>query len=85
MPSLREHLARTPEIRPRNFARWMAPALNGWGTPTTPRLVEEAALTVLAHVVGQSGPTREQLMVERQRFERLVYAIHRLPERGGGG
>jgi hypothetical protein len=84
MPSLRDHLARTPEVRARNLGRWMAPALNGWGTPTAPRLVEEAALTVLAHVVSQTGPTREQLVLQRRQFERLLHAIHRLPEREGG-
>jgi hypothetical protein len=85
MPSLRDHLLRTPEVRPRNLGLWMAPALAGWGTPTSPRLVEEAALTVLAHVVQESGPTREQLVRERVRFERLENIVLRLPERGGGG
>jgi hypothetical protein len=28
---------------------------------------------------------REQLVFERQRFDRLVQILHRLPERNGGG
>ena len=84
MPSLRDHLIRTPEVRSRNLAAWMAPALGERVTQMAPRLFEEAALTVLAHVFGESGPIREQLVFERRRFERLVQLIHRLPERGGG-
>jgi len=40
-------------------------------------------MTVLVHVVRESGPIREQLLFERRRFERLVHIIHCLPERGG--
>ena len=83
MPSLRDHLIRTPEIRPRNLSAWMAPALGERATPMAPRFFEEAALTVLAHVFRESGPIREQLVGERRRFEGLVHVIHRLPERGG--
>jgi hypothetical protein len=83
MPSLRDHLIRTPEIRPRTLGTWIAPALGERATPMSPRILEEAALSVLAHIVGQSGPIREQLVGERRRFERLVHVIHRLPERGG--
>jgi hypothetical protein len=36
-------------------------------------------------VFRQSGPLREQLVFERHRFERLVHAVHRCPERRGGG
>ncbi len=85
MPSLRDHVLRTSEIRPRNLSAWMAPALVERATPMAPRFFEEAALTVLAHVFRESGPIREQLLFERHRFERLVHVIHRLPGRGGGG
>jgi hypothetical protein len=85
MPSLRDHLIRTTEIRPRNLSAWMAPALGERAIPLAPRFFEEAALTVLAHVFRESGPIREQLLFERRRFERLVQLIHRLPDRRGGG
>jgi hypothetical protein len=52
-------------------------------TPMSPRILEEAAITVLAHVVRESGPIREQLLFEQRRFERLVHIIHCLPNRGG--
>jgi hypothetical protein len=84
MPSLRDHLDRTPEVRSRNLAAWMAPALVERPTPVVPRYFEEAALTVLAHVFRDSGPIREALVFERRRFERLVQLIHRLPASGGG-
>jgi hypothetical protein len=38
-----------------------------------------------AHVLRESGPTRERLVYERRRFGRLVQLIYRLPEWGGGG
>ena len=85
MPALRDHLIRTPEVRSRNLAAWMAPALGERATPMAPRFFEEAALTVLAHVFRESGPIREALVYERRRFERLVQLIHRLPARGGEG
>jgi len=85
MPSLRDHLIRTPEVRYRNLSAWMAPALGERATPLPDRFFEEAALTVLAHVFRESGPIKEQLVYERRRFERLVQLIHRLPERGGSG
>lgn len=84
MPSLRDHLDRTPGVRPRDLAAWMAPALGERTTPLPSRFFEEAALTVLAHVFRESSPIREALVYERRRFERLVQLIHRLPERGGG-
>jgi hypothetical protein len=84
MPSLRDHLNRTPEVRSRNLTAWMAPALGERATPLPDRFFEEAALTVLAHVFRDSGPIREALVFERRRFERLVQLIHRLPERGRG-
>ena len=84
MPSLRDHLHRTPAVRPRDLAAWMAPAL-GRAAPAASRYLEEAALTVLAHVFRDAGLTREALVFERLRFERLVHLIHRLPARGGGG
>jgi hypothetical protein len=85
MPSLRDHLIRTPEVRARNLSAWMAPALGDRPTPLPDRFFEEAALTVLAHVFRDSGPIREKLLYERRRFERLVQLIHRLPDREGGG
>jgi len=84
MPSLRDHLTRTPAVRPRDLAAWMAPAL-GRVAPAAPRYLEEAALTVLAHVFRDAGLTREAIVFERHRFERLVQLIHRLPARGGDG
>jgi hypothetical protein len=84
MQLLRDHLNRTPEVRSRNLAAWMAPALGERATPLPDRFFEEAALTVLAHVFRDSGPIREALVFERRRFERLVQLIHRLPERAGG-
>jgi hypothetical protein len=85
MPSLRDHLDRTPEVRSRNLAAWMAPAVGERATPLPDRFFEEAALTVLAHVFRDSGPIREALIFEGRRFERLVQLIHRLPARGGDG
>ena len=85
MHLLRDHLNRTPEVRSRNLAAWMAPALGERATPPPDRFFEEAALTVLAHVFRDSGPIREALVFERRRFERLVQLIHRLPARGGDG
>jgi len=85
MNSLRDHLNRTPEVRSRNLAAWMAPALGERATPLPDRFFEEAALTVLAHVFRDSGPIREALVFERRRFERLVQLIHRLPATGGDG
>lgn len=83
MPSLRDHLNRTPEVRSRNLATWMAPALGLRATPMSPRFFEDAALTVLAHVLRDAGPIHEVLALERRRFDQLVYTIHRLPARGG--
>ena len=85
MLSLRDHLNRTPQVRSRDLAAWMAPALGPREYQMAPRFFEEAALTVLAHVFRESGPIKEQLVYERRRFERLVQLIYRLPERGGGG
>ena len=85
MQSLRDHLNRTPEVRSRNLAAWMAPALGERATPMPDRFFEEAALTVLAGVFRDSGPIREALVFERRRFERLAQLIHRLPARGGDG
>jgi hypothetical protein len=85
MPSLPEHVARTPAVRARSFAMAVAPFI-GERVGTLPiRHVEDAANTVLAAVFQQSGPLREQLVFERPRFERLVYTVHRCPERRGGG
>jgi len=85
MPSLPEHVARTPAVRARSFALSVAPFI-GERVGTLPiRHVEDAAITVLAAVFQQNGPLREQLVFERRRFERLVHAVHRCPERRGGG
>ncbi len=84
MPSLRDHLLRTPAVRVRDLSSWMAPSLGERATPLPDRFFEEAALTVLAHVFRESGPIREQLVHERRGFERLVQLIHRLPANGGG-
>src|SRR6185437_5899143 len=80
MPSHRDHLIRTPGVRSRNLSAWMAPALGERVTPLPDRFFEEAALTVLAHVIRDAGPIREQLVYERRRPERLVQLIHRLPK-----
>ncbi|MEW5991623.1 MAG: hypothetical protein AB1736_09825 [Chloroflexota bacterium] len=61
----------------------MAPALGLRATPMSPRFFEEAALTVLAHVLRDAGPIHEVLALERRRFDELVYLMHRLPDRGG--
>jgi hypothetical protein len=70
MPSLRDHLIRTAEVRYRNLSAWMAPALGERATPLPDRFFEEAALTVLAHVFRESGPIREQLVYA---WRRRVY------------
>jgi len=85
MLSLRDHLNRTPQVRSRDLAAWMAPALGPREYQMAPRFFEEAALTVLAHVFRDAGPIREALVYERRRFERLVQLVHRLPARRGGG
>ena len=61
------------------------PFLGERRNPYRTHLVEESALRVLAAVYQQTGVLREQLVFERQRFDRLVQLIHRLPERDGGG
>ena len=89
MPSLREHLGRVPDVRARNLGAWMAPAFGERAVPVSPRVLEEAALSVFAHVVAHSGPIREQLTSERRHFARLVDQVHRLPSaprsQDGGG
>ncbi len=85
MPSLHDHLLRTPYVEPRSFALSVVPFLGERRDPYRTHLVEESALRVLAAVYQQTGILREQLVFERQRFDRLVQLIHRLPERDGGG
>jgi hypothetical protein len=63
----------------------MAPALIDRAAPMAPRFVEEAALSVLAHVMREQGPVREALVADRRRFEVLAAVVHRLPPAGGGG
>ncbi len=84
MPSLRESVGRIEAIRPRSLSLWMAPFIGERAAETPTRVLEDAALTVLSVVFARSGPFREQLLLERRRFEHLTGAIHRLPaERGG--
>ena len=85
MPSLLELFDRTPVIRPRSFGMSVAPFIGERVGTFAIRHVEDAAITVLASVFRQSGPLREQLVFERHRFERLVVAVHRCPDRRGGG
>ncbi len=85
MPSLRDHLLRTPYVQPRSFASTVAPFIGERAGSVPTRHVEDAALTVLAAVYQQTGLLREQIIFERRRFERLVHLIHRLPTREGGG
>ena len=85
MPSLPEHVSRTPEVRARPFALLVAPFIGERAGTFAPRYVEDAAITVLAAVFQQSGPIREQLLFERRRFERLRNLVHRCPEWRGGG
>lgn len=85
MPSLLELFDRTPSVRARSFGMSVAPFIGERVGSFPIRHVEEAAIAVLAAVFQQSGPLREQLVFERPRFERLVSAVHRCPDRRGGG
>ena len=85
MPTLRESIARAPYVEPRSLALMVAPILRTPSDPYRARLVEEAALTVLSAVIGRTGVTREQLVLEQRRFHAIVTLIHRLPAPGGGG
>ena len=85
MPSLFEHVNRAPVIRPRSLGMSVAPFIGERVGSFPIRHVEDAAITVLASVFQQSGPLREQLLFERPRFEGLVVAVHRCPDRRGGG
>ena len=84
MNSLPEHVRRTQPVRARSLALMVAPFIGGRVGNLPIRHVEDAAITVLAAVYSQSGPLREQLVTERARFERLVYAVHSAPARRGG-
>jgi hypothetical protein len=84
MNSLPEHVRRVQAIRPRSFALAVAPFIGERAGTLPIRYVEDAAITVLAAVFQQGGPLREQLVTERHRFERLVHAVHRCPDRRGG-
>ena len=86
MPSLRESVGRTEAIRPRSLSLAMAPFIGERAAETPARFLEEAALTVLSVVFARSGPFREQLLLDRRRFERLTNLVLRLPPattRGG--
>lgn len=85
MPSLRDSVGRTPAIRPRALSLQIAPFLGDRAAGTPQRILEEAALTVLATVFARSGPFREQLLLERRRFERLAGLVLRLPAAPRGG
>ena len=85
MPSLRESVGRTSPIRPRSLSLWMAPFIGDRAAETPSRILEDAALTVLANVFARSGPFREQLLTERRHFERLTVLVHRLPVARRGG
>jgi hypothetical protein len=84
MRSLRDHLVPVPVIRPRSLGAAIAPAMASRSNPATSRIVEEAAITVLAHIYAEAGPIREALTAERRRFEVLAAIVHRLPPAGGG-
>jgi len=62
----------------------MAPHLGDRAAETPPRILEEAAITVLATVFARSGPFREQMLLDRSRFERLAGLVLRLPAAKGG-
>jgi hypothetical protein len=79
MPSLREHFVHLPEVRPRTLAGIMAPALSERANPVSPRMLEESAAFLFAHVAQAGGPFREQRLADRRRFVRLVDVVHRLP------
>jgi hypothetical protein len=85
MPSLRESVGRTPAIRPRSLSLWMAPFIADRAAETPPRILEDAALTVLSVVFARSGPFREQLLLDRRRFDQLIGLVHRLPAASRGG
>jgi len=85
MNSLPEHLLQLEAIRPRSISSAVAPYLGPRAGTLPAHYVEEAAFTILASVLQQGAPLREQLLTERPRFERLVTLVHRAPERRGGG
>ena len=87
MSSLRDSVDRTPAIRPRALSMWVAPLMGDRAAETPPRVLEEAALTVLATVFARSGPFREQLLLDPRRFERIAGLVLRMPAapRGGDG
>jgi hypothetical protein len=63
----------------------MAPFIGDRAAETPPRILEDAALTVLATVFARSGPFREQLLLDRRRFDHLIGFVHRLPAASRGG
>jgi hypothetical protein len=85
MPSLRDSVGRTPAIRPRALSLAIAPFIGDRVAATPPRILEDAALTVLATVFARSGPFREQLLLDRRRFERIAGLVLRLPASSSGG
>lgn len=84
MSSLPERVRRIEAVRPRSISSAAVPYLGARAGTIPARYVEEAALTILASVLLQAGPLREQLVGERGGFERLVNFVYRAPERRGG-
>jgi hypothetical protein len=90
MRPLRDHLTRVPELRIRSWASSLAPAFSGRTASVPPRLLEEQAAFLFAHVAtAVGGPFREQLIADRSRYLRLVDHVHRCPSvsrptEGGG-
>ena len=85
MTTLRDHVARMPSVEPRSLALLVAPHLGERSDHYRDHLVEAAALTVLGAVVQRTAVSREELVLERRRFNGLVSLIHRLPASDGGG
>lgn len=85
MTTLRDHVARMSSVEPRSLALLVAPHLAERSDRYREHLIEAAALTVLGAVVQRSAVTREELVLERRRFNGLVSLIHRLPVSDGGG
>jgi hypothetical protein len=85
MPSLRDSVGRTPAIRPRALSLQIAAFVGDRAAQTPPRILEEAALTVLTTVFARSGPFREQMLLDRRRFERIAGLVLRLPVASRGG
>ncbi len=84
MNSIPEHVRRLEAVRPRSITSAVTQHLGPRAGTIPARYVEEAALTILASVLQQAAPLREQLLAERPRFERLASLVYRASERRGG-